>query len=833
MMRKLCKSAENCFRLGRALISLPVAAALFFTACSNPASAGDDESPPALGDPRLASLVVEPGNLSPAFCPDKTEYVMNAAHALEDIYIEGKPLETDATVEGGGVRSLVVGKNILRLKVTSSAGLDKTYSITVNRADPYASANAALTSLSIEPGLLDRPFEPQTRQYQAALPNSVDSITVNASAQEAKATVSGAGTRALEVGVNNLEIVVTAPAGNYAVYTLQVRRAGPNAGGSDDAGLASLTLKSEAGELVSFDVTDLNGVYEYNAGVETGAASLEILAASSEAAATFSVDPPEAWSGGEILLHADTTVVSITVTAGDGETRRSYSITIKRPEKSGDSSLAELALEDLSLVPPFEPGVREYAAAAPNSYSRLAITARANHRLAGVTVTGGGDLSVGVNRITITVTPETGQAGTYTIDISRARDSDASLVSLEASVGAFSTAFSANTLEYTLDVPNPDSSVTITATPGSGVAVVDDAAAGESKSYTLNLSPGITAVASFTVTAESGFSKTYRVNAVRRQSGNNKLSALGFTAGTLTGTLEPAFDPNIGSYRALLISAGADSFAVDVTAAAEDSGATVAGTGPRSLESGGNLVQVQVTAANGLERTYTILVICEVGFHIASSLAEMRTFLETQEANTADSPYGILLNGQTGSSAPSPWGSTLGKPGTTKIGGFRDSSNTFSTQGTIYLYEDFKGKYVELDMSGSSGLEKIFHTIRTEATNQAANRALLVSVVLPASLAEIGEYAFAGCGSLKSVTLNYQGKVVDLKQRTQKDSGGSTDPIVIAIPPADLNPVGSTQFAGIPADCVFYVPGDFIQAYKDSPVWSYINDSQFQAIVED
>ncbi|MDR0731392.1 MAG: cadherin-like beta sandwich domain-containing protein [Treponema sp.] len=833
-MNKMGKIAGNCFRPGRALTGLFVAAALFLAGCPNPASGGDDDDPPALGDARLASLVVEPGNLSPAFCPDKTDYVMNAAHTLEDISIEGEPLEADARVEGGGTHSLEVGGNIFPVKVTTSAGLEKIYRITVNRADPSASANAELASLSIEPGALDRPFEPHTRQYQAVLPNSVDSITVNALAREEKATLSGAGTWALEVGLNSLEIIVTAPAGNYAVYKLQVRRSGPEAGGSDDAGLASLKLMSETGELVALDIADVNGVYEYNAGVETAAVSLEILAAASGAAATFTVDPPGAWNGGEILLYAETTLVAITVTAGDGETKRLYSITINRPEKSSDAALAELSLEDLPLDPPFDPGVFLYAAAAPSAYSRPSVTALANHRLAEVDVESPDYLVAGEpGTIKVTVTPETGDPKIYTITVTRARDTDANLVSLEASAGSLSPVFSANTLEYDLDVPNSVGSLTITAAPSSAVAAVDDAPRGESKTHTLTLTPGVTAEAVFTVTAESGFAKTYRVNAVRRYSGNNKLSALGFTAGTLAGTLEPPFDPAVSSYKAFLMS-DTGSFAVDVTATADDAGATVDGAGPLSLETGGNLVPVRVTAANGVERIYNILIICEPGLHVSSSLAAMREFLETQEANTADSPYGILLNGQTGfPTRNGVWGTSLGIPGTAKISGGRDNYNTFSTRGTIYLYEDFKGKYVALDMSGSSGLEMIFHTILTEATNQAANRALLVAVVLPPALTQIGEYAFAGCSNLASVTLKYEGGLVDLKQRTQYDTGDRVSPIVRDLPAEELNAVGSTQFAGVPDECVFYVPENLVAAYQNSPVWSYIKDSQFQAIVED
>jgi hypothetical protein len=822
------------FRFGP--VAAGILTALVFTACPNPASDDNDDGPPPLGDARLAVLSAEPGNLSPAFCPDKTDYVMNTPHNLEDISVEGKAQEADAVVEGGGIHTLAVGQNPIAIRVTTAAGLEKTYTITVNRAGANASADAALKSLSIAPGILDRPFNANTRQYQAALPHRVESVEISAGPSHEGATISGAGTHALEVGANDFEIIVTAPAGNYVVYTVRARRASAEAGGSDDVSLSILKLLDGTEELAALDLEDLNGRYEYTAGAETGAVSIDAAASSSYAGMALSVEPPEAWSDGEIFLRADITVATLTVTAGDGETVKTYSITIKRPEKSADSSLASLALEGAELNPPFDPAVLAYSVSVPNTYYQPLITALPKHRLAVVETDAPDFLSAGDSRITVTVTPETGEAKTYTIDISRARNTDANLVGLAASAGSFDMPFSANTLEYTLDVPGDIASVTITAAPSSNVAVVGDAAPGEAQSVAADLVSGERRVISFTVTAESGFTKTYRVNAVRRISSINRLASLTISP----GVLYPAFDPGIASYMTTFAGAslGSDK-TITVTATAEDSSATVTGAGPTALSLGANVIQVGASAANGQARTYTILVNLIEGDYIASSLAGMRIFLESQAANTPDKPYGVILNGQTGNAS----GTTLGIMGAwswfgvgSGLSSRNDITNILTTRGTIYLYEDFKGKYVALDLSGSSSLEWIFHTTQAEADNQAANRACLVSVVLPASCGEIGEYAFYNCVNLKSITLNYDGVAV-MKQRTAVERTSDEENVNAsapdALPAEDLAPIGSAQFANVPADCVFYVPASRVQAYKDSPAWSSINDSQFQAIAED
>lgn len=83
------------------------------------------------------------------------------------------------------------------------------------------------------------------------------------------------------------------------------------------------------------------------------------------------------------------------------------------------------------------------------------------------------------------------------------------------------------------------------------------------------------------------------------KSGNNALSALTVSAGTLT----PAFDPAVTEYT-LSLPQGTEK--LTLTATPSDSNATVQGDGELALQEGENTLPLVVTAENGDTKTYTV-----------------------------------------------------------------------------------------------------------------------------------------------------------------------------------------------------------------------------------
>lgn len=90
-------------------------------------------------------------------------------------------------------------------------------------------------------------------------------------------------------------------------------------------------------------------------------------------------------------------------------------------------------------------------------------------------------------------------------------------------------------------------------------------------------------------------------NATPGKSGNNALSTLTVSAGTLT----PAFDPAVTEYT-LSLPQGTEK--LTLTATPSDSNATVQGDGELTLQEGENTLPLVVTAENGDTKTYTITV---------------------------------------------------------------------------------------------------------------------------------------------------------------------------------------------------------------------------------
>jgi hypothetical protein len=104
-----------------------------------------------------------------------------------------------------------------------------------------------------------------------------------------------------------------------------------------------------------------------------------------------------------------------------------------------------------------------------------------------------------------------------------------------------------------------------------------------------------------------------------------------------------------------------------------------------------------------------------------TSIAAVDTYLKGRSANTATTPYTVVLN-------------------VSDLGG---SSSTTGSLG--YVLGNNYTKYVNIDLSGST-----FTSIRDYAFS---NRTSLTSVTIPDSVTSIGDYAFFYCDSLTSITI--------------------------------------------------------------------------------
>ena len=95
-------------------------------------------------------------------------------------------------------------------------------------------------------------------------------------------------------------------------------------------------------------------------------------------------------------------------------------MTVTRPGAvvvSSDATLQALTLSGITLTPAFNPGTTAYTAEVEDILETTTVEAMATHPGATVEGTGERTLTVGDNRIRVTVTAEDGTSQTYTVTV--------------------------------------------------------------------------------------------------------------------------------------------------------------------------------------------------------------------------------------------------------------------------------------------------------------------------------------------------------------------------------------------------------------------------------
>ena len=252
--------------------------------------------------------------------------------------------------DADGTVSLAVGGNAITVEVTAEDGqTTKTYTVTVTRAEspPPASSDATLSGLALS-GVDIGAFDPATTEYTADVDRDVTETTVTPTVSDGGATYSikldgvedADGTVALAVGDNAIAIAieVTAEDGQTTkTYTVTVTRA--EAPHSDDATLSGLTLSGVNFGTFNSATTD----YTASVGNEVTETTVTATANDSGAAYAIKLDGAEDADGTVTLAVGDNTV-SVVVTAEDGNTVKTYTVTVTRAAPTGPSASVTVTL---------------------------------------------------------------------------------------------------------------------------------------------------------------------------------------------------------------------------------------------------------------------------------------------------------------------------------------------------------------------------------------------------------------------------------------------------------------------------------------------------------
>jgi hypothetical protein len=578
---------------------------------------------PQSNDASLRGLTLSTGALSPAFTPGVYYYTQNVPNEVTSVNVTPVLTDSKATLTLNGAAltngtastvNLPVGPTTATIVATSAnAAVTHTYQIIINRA---GSSNNDLSSLTLSSGTLSPAFTSTTTSYTASVPFSAGSLQVTPVKTHPDASVAVAVNGSpytspmsyftLNLGMNTVNVKVTAQDGTPKIYTIMVLRKNNN------ANLSSLSLSS--GELSpGFS----SGISSYTTTVANESITVTPTKADLNANVRVRVNGGEYQAASSPLpLEVGANTVEIQVTAEDG-TIKIYSIEVER--LSGIADLSTLSLSAGELNPLFDRDTIAYSAIVPNETDTLTVYAPAYDEMAVTEIRMNGGvyapvdtpllLQVGTNTLEVKVTAPNGNTKVYTVAVTRTSN-DASLSGLSIPGVELSPGFNSSTISYVGTVGSDIDRISLELSAAHPQATLEVQINGGG--YTGGLSPIPLQVGSNTVRikvkAQDGTERIYTIH-ILRQSSNAALSTLGLSVPTVS----PSFQRDIYSYQATVSSVVYSVYAwpqpEDPHAYAMvrvNQGTYLPPGTELPLQNGNNLVEIKVQAQDGTERLYTV-----------------------------------------------------------------------------------------------------------------------------------------------------------------------------------------------------------------------------------
>ncbi len=529
-------------------------------------------------DSSLSSLTVTStpsGTLSPSFSSTLLDYyTYTAPSTVQKVTVAATVTDTDnATIVSGPGEYDIDTTPTVNVTVQAEDGSTSIYVVKLVREK---SSNNNLSSLSIDGYTLNETFAPDKTLYTADVSGEVTSIDVSAIVEDTgKATIiSGTGTHNLDIGTNTIQVRVQAENGTIKDYTITVTRAKKTISALSDLKVDGVTVPDFNEKTLSYTLDS----------VPFEKTSVLIEATPKDADSTVK-------GTGTVNLKTGVNKLYVTVTAQDGTTQTPYIINIERA-KDDNAYLSDLQIDGVTIAD-FNKNTTEYSLTVENTVLSLNLNAIAESDAAEVTVSGNVNfVTTKDNKVTITVTSESGNIKIYTITVTRKKSDNVYLKSINLSDGLLNPTFDKTVNSYTVDVDRSVTAMTITATP-------EDSTATYKVSGPTTLAIGENTF-TITVTSESGLENVYSVVVKRNPSSNNYLSNLTIDGTTVEGfvKIKELYTINVDSTKQNIV----------IGASAEDSYATITGDGTFNLVSGVNTFPVVVKAENGATKTYSIVV---------------------------------------------------------------------------------------------------------------------------------------------------------------------------------------------------------------------------------
>lgn len=367
-------------------------------------------------DATLKVLKPNTGTISPTFSANTLKYTMSVEAGVNSITFTATPNNAKASVTSGKTCTLQADKDTnCNIVVKAEDGTQKTYTVTVSKKPvvvepPKKSSDATLKSLSVSGYTLTPKFSSNTTTYAMTVKDTVDSLNVDAIANDPKATVEVSGNTNWVEGINIIKIKVTAEDETVKTYIVNVTKKGKETTPtvtpkSTDNYLKGLTVQN-AELSPKFD----KNINSYNLTVSGDVTKLDLTVIKNNSKAKYKI------VGNEDLKVGQNTV-TVEVTAEDGSLRV-YTLNVNKIDKSSDNKLASLDV-GYPLSPEFDKDTFDYDVNIPYGVDQLEIIAKPHSDKAKVQIIGNEDLKEGKNTILIKVTDENGFTQYYTLNVTK------------------------------------------------------------------------------------------------------------------------------------------------------------------------------------------------------------------------------------------------------------------------------------------------------------------------------------------------------------------------------------------------------------------------------
>ncbi len=338
-------------------------------------------SPPCLPafDTGLSALSLSSGTLTPPFMPPGipgySGYRADVGSDVSELTVTVAPRDPHAEVEPDTPRRGIVydddlstaglqvhldNRTNVRWRVRAeNRAVTQVYNVAVYREHPPGSV-ARLRSLELDGLTLTPEFSSITYDYEAGGPASATQTIVAAIPLDPDAdvaiTVDGVsaeadGTVDISPDTNAVTVKVTAEDGmttqTYTVDLVQ-RDCSPGAGTDCDASLKSLSLSDSLGDDIDLSATFAAEATSYTASVESSVTSTTVTAETTDENATtlIMINGVED-ADGTVDLVAGYNVIAVVVTAQDGTTKRTYTVTVLRAQPDDTSTSTDDTITSL------------------------------------------------------------------------------------------------------------------------------------------------------------------------------------------------------------------------------------------------------------------------------------------------------------------------------------------------------------------------------------------------------------------------------------------------------------------------------------------------------